>query len=106
VAESGIENGADIGVLRAVGYSAFLVGESLMRAPSLGKRARLLAEAHWSQRVIHDLIKICGITNLEDAEARGSGADALGFRVLREEPAQGGPETGGTLFAIAGMLRR
>ena len=34
VAESGIDNGADIARLRAAGYKAFLIGESLMKAAS------------------------------------------------------------------------
>ena len=46
VAESGIQNGADIRRLRAFGYDAFLVGESLMRADSPGSElAKMLAEA-------------------------------------------------------------
>lgn len=46
VAESGIESGADIARLRSAGYKAFLVGETLMRAPSPGDALReLLAEA-------------------------------------------------------------
>lgn len=46
VAESGIQSGADIARLRAAGYSAFLVGESLMRARSPGKALQdLLASA-------------------------------------------------------------
>lgn len=45
VAESGIRNGADIAALRAAGYRAFLIGESLMKAESPGKAlTALLAE--------------------------------------------------------------
>ncbi len=46
VAESGIEKGADVARLRAAGYKAFLIGESLMKAESPGEALRsLLAEA-------------------------------------------------------------
>jgi indole-3-glycerol phosphate synthase len=46
VAESGIHNGADIARLRAAGYGAFLIGESLMKEPSPGAALKkLLAEA-------------------------------------------------------------
>jgi indole-3-glycerol phosphate synthase len=46
VAESGIRSGADIARLRAVGYQAFLVGESLMKAKSPGGALKtLLVEA-------------------------------------------------------------
>jgi len=46
VAESGIHSGADIARLRAVGYQAFLIGESLMKAKLPGEALRmLLAEA-------------------------------------------------------------
>ncbi len=46
VAESGIESGEDISRLRQAGYDAFLIGESLMRAPSPGAALReLLAQA-------------------------------------------------------------
>jgi len=46
VAESGINTGADIARLRALGYEAFLVGESLMKEPSPGGALRkLLADA-------------------------------------------------------------
>lgn len=46
VAESGIDNGADIARLRAAGYQAFLIGESLMKAESPGEALKvLLAEA-------------------------------------------------------------
>ncbi len=46
VAESGLNNGADIARLRAAGYHAFLIGESLMKAEAPGEALRaLLAEA-------------------------------------------------------------
>lgn len=55
VAESGIRNGADIAALRAAGYRAFLIGESLMKAESPGKALKaLLAE---SQPESHALAK-------------------------------------------------
>jgi len=42
VAESGIQSGKDIARLRAAGYQAFLIGESLMKAASPGKALRTL----------------------------------------------------------------
>jgi indole-3-glycerol phosphate synthase len=46
VAESGIRSGADIARLRAAGYQAFLIGESLMNAKSPGDALKeLLVEA-------------------------------------------------------------
>ena len=46
VAESGIHTGADLGRLRAAGYHAFLIGESLMKAESPGEALRsLMAQA-------------------------------------------------------------
>jgi indole-3-glycerol phosphate synthase len=46
VAESGIHSGADVARLRAAGFSAFLIGESLMKAVAPGDTLRnLLAEA-------------------------------------------------------------
>jgi indole-3-glycerol phosphate synthase len=46
VAESGIDNGADIARLRAAGYQAFLIGESLMKAESPGEALKsLITEA-------------------------------------------------------------
>ncbi len=46
VAESGIGNGADIARLRAAGYNAFLIGESLMKTESPGDTlSALLADA-------------------------------------------------------------
>jgi len=52
VAESGIHSGADIARLRAAGYHAFLIGESLMAAKSPGEALRtLLADASTEDRV-------------------------------------------------------
>jgi indole-3-glycerol phosphate synthase len=46
VAESGIHTGADIARLRAAGYDAFLIGESLMKAERPGAAlAKLMEEA-------------------------------------------------------------
>ncbi len=46
VAESGIESGDDVARLRQAGFDAFLVGESLMRAPRPGEALQaLLAQA-------------------------------------------------------------
>lgn len=42
VAESGIRSGEDIARLRAAGYQAFLIGESLMRAERPGEALRAL----------------------------------------------------------------
>ena len=44
VAESGIENGADLARLRSAGYEAFLIGESLMKAASPGEALKKLME--------------------------------------------------------------
>ena len=44
VAESGIHSGADVARLRAAGYDAFLIGESLMRAQRPGEALAKLRE--------------------------------------------------------------
>jgi indole-3-glycerol phosphate synthase len=50
VAESGIHSGTDIARLRAAGYQAFLIGESLMKPGSPGDALRtLIAEASSGQ---------------------------------------------------------
>jgi indole-3-glycerol phosphate synthase len=52
VAESGIHSGTDIARLRAAGYQAFLIGESLMKAQSPGEELRtLMAEAERESHV-------------------------------------------------------
>lgn len=51
VAESGIHSAEDVARLRAAGYDAFLVGESLMRAESPGEALRKLLIPSGSHRV-------------------------------------------------------
>jgi indole-3-glycerol phosphate synthase len=48
VAESGIRTAEDIARLQAVGYSAFLVGEALMRQPDPGAALALLLDRDYS----------------------------------------------------------
>jgi indole-3-glycerol phosphate synthase len=45
VAESGIHTAADMQRLKAAGYEAFLIGESLMRSPHPGEALRALLDA-------------------------------------------------------------
>jgi indole-3-glycerol phosphate synthase len=45
VSESGIETAEDMSRLRAVGFQAFLIGESLMRQPDPGKALDVLLQA-------------------------------------------------------------
>jgi indole-3-glycerol phosphate synthase len=53
VAESGIRSGGDISRLRAAGYHAFLIGESLMKAKSPGDALKaLLVEAQRESHVL------------------------------------------------------
>jgi indole-3-glycerol phosphate synthase len=49
VAESGIQSGSDLARLRSVGYDAFLIGESLMKAEDPGKAlSKLMTDARVS----------------------------------------------------------
>ena len=51
VAESGIHSGADIARLKAVGYHAFLIGESLMKQEHPGEALRKLLQESESQGI-------------------------------------------------------
>lgn len=98
--ESGIRTPDDVLFVRGSGFSGFLVGETLARAPESGS-SLLGAWANESEayrrygawkRLFRNyqkgapLVKICGITRLADAEAAvESGADMVGF-VMAESP--------------------
>lgn len=60
VAESGIQSAGDIQRLRAAGYQAFLIGESLMQADSPGAALKqLLAEAEAMPKASQQLRSAC-----------------------------------------------
>jgi indole-3-glycerol phosphate synthase len=52
VAESGIHSAEDVSSLRGVGYNAFLIGESLMRAESPGTALRELMGVRSTQHSV------------------------------------------------------
>ena len=72
VAESGIESRADVERL-APHADAFLVGSSLMRAPDPRLAARTLAFGR---------VKVCGLTNAEDAEAAAAAGAAYAGAIM------------------------
>jgi indole-3-glycerol phosphate synthase len=51
VAESGIRSAEDIARLRAAGYTAFLVGEALMRQPDPAAALALLLDREYSSDI-------------------------------------------------------
>jgi len=54
VAESGIHSPEDVARLQAAGYEAFLIGESLMRAPAPGNALRELMRVPSTQQTVLD----------------------------------------------------
>ncbi len=78
VSESGLRSIDDLKRLQQVGYQGFLIGEALMRAEDpAAALEQLTRPADGDDKV---RIKVCGITNLNDARmCVEAGVDLLGF---------------------------
>jgi indole-3-glycerol phosphate synthase/phosphoribosylanthranilate isomerase len=89
VSESGLNSSDDLRRLQALGYQAFLIGETLMRAGNPAETLQNLIR-RTENRV---RVKVCGITNLQDAlMCIAAGADMLGFNFFSGSPRYIGPD--------------
>ena len=91
ISESGLNSGEDLRRLRAWGYRGFLIGEHLMRAADPSAALQSLIRS--ADRNTPVLVKICGVTNLQDARVCvDAGADILGFNFYSGSPRYIAPE--------------
>jgi len=92
LAESGVKTAADAAALGAAGYGAFLVGESLLRAPDPATALRALRGENPTG------VKICGVTREEDVEScLEERVDWIGLVFAAHSPRKVTPERGRVL---------
>ena len=97
ISESGLKGANDLRRLHALGFRGFLIGEALMRASDPEAALRdFIAGAEFptaysavvtTERSNRIQIKICGVTNADDARACVElGADMIGFNFYPASP--------------------